>query len=485
MKQAAGLVENIEFQSLPKRKISKAICQKFGYGIGSVGDVLHHVAPYRNASGTRIIAQKLRGPGKDFKTRGAFDDVQLFGQHLWATGEDRRQLVITEGEIDALSLAEAQDGKWPVVSVPSGASAAVTAIKRNIEFVESFKTVVLMFDMDEPGQEAAQAVADILTPGKVKIAHLPEKDASDVLVKHGGSTLIRCFWDAKEYRPDGVIGYSDFWEILTEDDDSESLPIPWPTLNEMTRGFKRGEIILLPASPGIGKSTLCRNLATYWHDHHNETIGIIALEEPAQDTLDALISEHVGLNDLTGMSEEEYKQAFEDTFSSNRWWLVNHLGCMDFSVLESRIKYLALARGCGTIILDHLLAAVEGLEDSSNDVMTRYMNRLRSLVGQLDIRLLLPTHLKSNDKNFDEGAKVAMGDIKWPALKQYSNKIISIERDQQGAAENIMTPRVLKCRERRGKTGQAGTIQWDRVTGEVKEIVPKSMFPNLEKNNDY
>ena len=56
------------------------------------------------------------------------------------------------------------------------------AIKRNIEFVEGFKKVVILFDMDEPGQKAAEEVAEILTPGKACIAQLPLKDASDMLV---------------------------------------------------------------------------------------------------------------------------------------------------------------------------------------------------------------------------------------------------------------------------------------------------------------
>jgi hypothetical protein len=49
------------------------------------------------------VGQKVRGAGKQFRTTGDFKNVVLFGQHLWREGG--RRIVITEGEVDCLSLA--------------------------------------------------------------------------------------------------------------------------------------------------------------------------------------------------------------------------------------------------------------------------------------------------------------------------------------------------------------------------------------------
>ena len=80
-------------------------------------------------------------------------------------------------------------------------TAAAKAIKRNIEFVEGFQEVVIPFDMDEPGQKAAEEVAEILTPGKACIAQLPLKDASDMLVANRIEDLTRAVWEAQPKRP--------------------------------------------------------------------------------------------------------------------------------------------------------------------------------------------------------------------------------------------------------------------------------------------
>ena len=47
--------------------------------------------------------------------------------------------------------------------------------RKNLEFVESFERVVIMFDNDTAGIEAAKDVASILSVGKAAICTLPLK----------------------------------------------------------------------------------------------------------------------------------------------------------------------------------------------------------------------------------------------------------------------------------------------------------------------
>ena len=69
---------------------------------------------------------------------------------------------------------ELMQGKSSVVSIKRGASSAVKDIRESIEFVESFDNVVLCFDNDKAGIEAARQVARILKPSKAKIINLPQ-----------------------------------------------------------------------------------------------------------------------------------------------------------------------------------------------------------------------------------------------------------------------------------------------------------------------
>ena len=110
---------------------------------------------------------------------GDLSKAGLFGQQLWAPGQ---RLVITEGELDCMSYAQVTGLTWQVVSIPNGCQGAVKAIRRELQFVESFEEVVFLFDQDEHGKKAAEECAALLRPGLAKIAQLPMKDASEMLM---------------------------------------------------------------------------------------------------------------------------------------------------------------------------------------------------------------------------------------------------------------------------------------------------------------
>ena len=92
-------------------------------------------------------------------------------------------IIITEGEIDCLSVSRINQNKFPVVSVKSGAQGAKKDIQRELEWLEGFDSVVLMFDQDEQGKQGAIECAKLFSPNKAKICSLPLKDANEMLVE--------------------------------------------------------------------------------------------------------------------------------------------------------------------------------------------------------------------------------------------------------------------------------------------------------------
>jgi 5S rRNA maturation endonuclease (ribonuclease M5) len=140
------------------------------------GEVLRHY--YYDSTGS-LVGAKVRTKDKQFRCEG--EVKTLFGMQLFKHKTAKEQkLVITEGEMDAMSVYECQP--WPVVSLPNGAASAKRAIKNNYEWINHYDKIVLFFDNDEAGQQAAIDAASVLPPGKVFIGVLDEyKDASEAL----------------------------------------------------------------------------------------------------------------------------------------------------------------------------------------------------------------------------------------------------------------------------------------------------------------
>jgi twinkle protein len=108
-----------DVQGLPARGISEKVCRFFGVRVGKLGGKTVHMYPYHKDG--QVAAVKTRGADKDFKFLGDAKHPPMFGQNLFNGG---KKIVVCEGEVDAMTLAQLQDCKWPVVSVPNGAQGA-------------------------------------------------------------------------------------------------------------------------------------------------------------------------------------------------------------------------------------------------------------------------------------------------------------------------------------------------------------------------
>jgi len=242
---------NLEYRALSKRGIRKETCSHFSYAIGtsSAGKTVQVASNERDGK----VAQKIRDAKKKFAVMGDKKAMGLFGQHLWRDGG--KKVVITEGEIDAMTVSQLQQNKWPVVSVPNGAQGAAKSVAEAIEWLESYDQVIFMFDQDDPGKAAAKECAAILSPGKSYIARLPMKDANECLLAGRGKDIISAMWDAKAYRPDGVIDIDSVADKACMDIERGN-DWPWPTLTDKTYGRRRGKLYGFGGGTGCGKSTV-------------------------------------------------------------------------------------------------------------------------------------------------------------------------------------------------------------------------------------
>ena len=458
------------YQDLIKRGIKEETCRKFGYQVGTHRDKTVHIAPYFDVNGD-MVGQKIRGADKTFSVLGDVTSAQLFGANLWNSG---KKIVVTEGEIDCMTVSQVQGNKWPVVSIPNGAQGAKKALQKNLEYLSQFEEVIFMFDMDEPGKKAASECVELFEPGKAKVASLPFKDPNECLQKGRPEAIVQAIWNAKAYRPDGIISGEDLWEEIQKNEVVPSVPYPWDALTYLTKGARKGELVTLTAGSGVGKSAVVREIA-----HHliksGQTVGMIMLEENPKRTALGLMG--IELNkpmhlSREGVSQDDIQKAFKATVGSGHVYLYNHFGSSDIDNLLSRVRFLAKGCGCSWIVLDHLSIVVSGLgEGDERRLIDNAMTSLRTLVEETGVGMFLVSHLKrpSDGKSHEEGAKTSLAQLRGShAIAQLSDMVIGLERNQQGKDPNLTTLRVLKNRFS-GETGLAGYLKYDRETGRLSE----------------
>lgn len=490
-KKSGKLITELEYTALPKRgNISLEICKRYGYALGlgrfldkSTGEWEEEycqIANYYNNNG-QIIAQKLRTSDKKFKFIGDSSGELLWGKHLWRN-KGGRKLVVTEGEIDALSVAHAYEGKYPVVSLSTGAGNARECLIANLEFLESFDQVILWFDSDEVGQKAIEDCKGVLSP--TKMYYMPfdaqYKDANEVLKAKGEGTrgIISRLYEAIEFREDCVVRGADMDFNKMRKNIRAGRPMPYPKLQEMTMGARDAELWLWTAGSGIGKSTIVTEVAKFQLDNDAKVrLGGIYLEESNEKTYNRFMAldHNVPLKDLRLnhelVDEEEAYETHEKYFKNSRINFYDHFGSIGTSVLINKMRHMIIAEKCDTLVLDHISIAVSGTESDEGErkMLDVFMTEMRSLVEETRCTIHAIVHLKRvTGKNFNEGAPVSLTDLRGSAsLEQLSDTVISAERDQQGENPCKCILRVLKCRET-GETGIADTIEYIPSTGRYK-----------------
>ena len=493
---------NGSFSDLPHRKIDEKTCRQFGYQVATVNGKDVEIANYYDQSG-ELVAQHVRGPEKQFVWKGSPRSVQLFGQNLWKVGGKR--LVITEGEIDCMTVCQLLGGTWPVVSVPNGAQSAAKSIKDNLEFISSYQEVVLCFDMDDAGQEASRAISEILPPGKCKIAKLPMKDANDCLMSNNSKAVVSAIWEAQVYSPDEILHIS---QITDSVDVAESrvYPFPFDKLSEFLIGQRSGEITLWASGTGSGKSTILRELM-YHHLDEGRSIGAIMLEESPQETMDDMISLMINkpvrairaaqmMNELrikmgknpidiefiNEFSNDEYAEA-KRKLASTKMFIYDHLGNSAMQNLLARMEYMAVSLKVDVIVLDHITAAAAGLmgmQDKDVDgggserlIIDTLMKELRSLAVRTGVHIDIVSQLKKTDKAYEEGDRITLQDLRGSgALASVPNTVIALERDRQNQDQTLANTTIVRILKNRltGRAGVATALFYDRSTGRLKEV---------------
>lgn len=447
------------------RNLTEETCRRYGYGVGSG----YHVAPYRDSLG-RPVAWKYRDRAKDFWWEGDIAAaLPLFGQHLQEGG---KRVFVTEGELDALALSQALGNRWPVVSVPNGAPTAADALKRAEAWLDTFDAITLVLDMDEAGRRAVEEAAPILPPGKVYVAALPPgvKDAGDLVKAGREDELKAAVWNAPKWAPSWALTGDDLWRAVRG---RWSPPFArwegFPALDDMTRGLRRHEIVLVAAAPSAGKSTFCRTVA-FRLIKAGVRVGVVSLEETLDQFMLPLVGYAVGENartqDEDPTAREEYRRAFDE--------LAPHLvgydddGDRSPDTIFDRIRYMRSAEACDVVILDHVTILMSSSDDrDSVRFADRLMARLEALVKRTGVCVIVVAHLRKGDqgRSFTTGHTPTLDDVRGSGnFVNNAHTVLALVRDQSANEGGRVD--VLKCRNAgTGLLGPADDLLYDQGTG--------------------
>jgi twinkle protein len=214
-------------------------------------------------------------------------------------------VVITEGEIDALSCVHA--GFLSSVSVPDGApaptaknySAKFTYLDQDPDPFAGVQDIILAVDTDEPGQVLQRELARRLGFERCRsVVWPPEcKDANETLLKYGVDQLQRCLENAQPFPVQDVVSVADLAEDVARvwgSAPSRGLSTGWGSVDQFYT-IEPGQLTVITGIPSSGKSewldALMLNLATL----HGWRFAVCSPENmPLTTHCAKLLEKHIG-----------------------------------------------------------------------------------------------------------------------------------------------------------------------------------------------
>ena len=350
---------------------------------------------------------------------------------------DFHQLVITEGQLDSLSVAEA--GIKNAVSVPTGAK-GFTWVPYCWDWVRKFEEIVVFGDYEKEHVTLLEEIKSRF-PNKIRVVQPDDyqncKDANELLQKHG-KDAVKLAVEHAELLP--VKRIKQFADIKKTDfKDLPKMKTGFRELDQiLAGGIFFGGIFLIAGKRGDGKSTSANQIALNAIDQGYPTL-IYSGEMTENQCKNWMDLQAAGPNNIAeNYNPDNTKYQFVTTPIQNRLndWYWNKMYLYDNSIIdddeqEDLIKTITdaiMQYGIKVVLIDNLMTALDlDVEEESNkfEKQSKFVNKLRKLAYKFNIIIMLVAHRRKSNMTTDVNDEVSgSGDI-----TNMATVVVSYDRD--------------------------------------------------------
>ncbi len=408
-------ISKYPIEALKEEKINKSTMEYFNVRVGfdqeTASEIRAHYYPYEH-NGKLLAFQAKLLESKKFWSTGEFDRCEPFGwrQALKAGG---RKIFITEGQKDALALFQIlkrfgnTDRNPAVISLHNGTK-SVDKMRKYLKQLDRWADVIMCFDMDKAGKEAAKQFS-MMYP-KALQATYPLKDSHDMLMAGRERELFEsCVFRAKKPMNDKLVRSSDVWDRARVRP-KEGLSWPWPHLTEMTRGIRRGEGYYFGAGVKMGKSCIVNEIGEHLISEHDTPVFFCKPEEENHITAQKLAG--VAVDRIFHDPRIEFdEEAFErgKRVIDDKAIMYGEYGQVSWSELKKEIRYVTTGEKVKDVIIDPITCLTVGMgSGEANEKLIELASELASMSKELDFTYYVFCHLNapSSGVPHERGGKV-------------------------------------------------------------------------------
>ena len=350
----------------------------------------------------QLVRNKIRGAGKENKIYQRMEPTPgqwgMFG--LNTVDPNNKEIVITEGEFDAMAVNQAT--RYQAISLPNGANHLPVQV---LPFLERFSKIYLWMDADEVGQANARKFAEKLGINRTFIVNSRcldingPKDANDAL-REDPKSLENYLLMAKALSQENITTFSEmkaavYNKILKfeESQGLKSTSLPW--FNKKLKGFRRGEFTIYSGLTGSGKTTLLSQLSIDFVKQGVSTLwGSFEIKNE-------ILMTHMMLqfSEANLVKEPQSFEFYANRFENLPLYFMKFFGSSQLDQILSTIEFAIYTYDISHIVIDNLqfLLSGQGRGFEKFDLQDEAVSRFRKLATSKNVHVSLVIHPRKVD----------------------------------------------------------------------------------------
>src|SRR5215831_4054361 len=208
-------------------------------------------------------------------------------------------------------------------------------------------------------------------------------------------------------------------------------------------GFHRGELLVLAARPGLGKTSLALNVAMHVALKEEKAVGLFSLEMPADQLLMRLLASAARVDmkklrggRLTAQDQEKFQQIAGALFNAPIY--IDDSGTLSSFELRAKARRLKQKnQGLGLLVVDYLqLMHQKGKVESRQLEVSEISRSLKALAKELEVPILALSQLNRKVEE-RKGGRPMLSDLRESgAIEQDADVVMFIHRDDEGDDED-------------------------------------------------
>ena len=223
------------------------------------------------------------------------------------------------------------------------------------------------------------------------------------------------------------------------------VPTGFADLDKLTNGLHAGQMIIIAARPGVGKSTLAMDFMRSCSIHHGKTSAIFSLEMSASEILMRLLSAEaeVKLSDMRAgrISKEDWSK-LEQTLTriQDAPMFIDDSPNLTMMEIRTKARKIKQQYGLDLIVLDYMQLMSSGKKvESRQQEVSEFSRSLKLLAKELEVPLIAISQLNRGPESRTD-KKPQLADLRESgSLEQDADMVMLLYRPDSQDRDNELS----------------------------------------------